>query len=282
MKKNKGLWITTIVIAILLGILALGDLDYTISKSIINKESIFGETFNMFGEIPFTFGLLFSVTLLFGSRKIEVPWRNILGIIVSLPFMALFSFQMAFMPVRYIYEFEEAGIPGLGWIIIGILALIIFVAMLLFIKKMGNQRLKKYRKHGFILLFLMLSEAILVNVVKIFWARPRMRSMESIDQFKKWYEINGPMNSEEFKSFPSGHTANGFAMIVYGLFIPSDRVKARRMFTAFAITWGACTALSRVLLGAHFLSDVIVGGYITLVLFYTLSGVMFKSSSNGI
>ena len=87
-----------------------------------------------------------------------------------------------------------------------------------------------------------------------------------------WYQIAGPAASEEFKSFPSGHTANGFLMIIFTLFIPVEKSSIIKWFTAFAIIWGSCVALSRVILGAHFLSDVIVGGYIAVILFYLFKG----------
>ena len=278
MKSKKGLLITTIVMAIVLGILAIGDWDYTISQAIINKESLFGELFNLFGEIPATLGILLGVTLLFGGRKKEVAWSNIVGILISLPVMALFSFSVCYMPVRYFYEHAEDGIPQGAMVGIILFAALLFGSLLLLIKKMGNEKLRGYRKHGLVLLLLMITEMVLVNVLKIIWARPRMRSMESIDQFKRWYEINGPLNSEEFKSFPSGHTANGFAMIAYTIFIPVNKAKQLKVMTAIAIVWGVCTALSRVVLGAHFLSDVAVGGYITMVIFYLLSGWLLGKS----
>ena len=53
-------------------------------------------------------------------------------------------------------------------------------------------------------------------------------------------------------SFPSGHSITAFSMAVpLGLFYPSLRVGV--LFCAFSI------ALSRILLGLHFLSDVLVG-----------------------
>lgn len=276
MKKHKGLLVSTGVIGILLVILALGDLDYNISKTLIHKSSVFGEIFNLFGEWPATLGMLISVTILFGGRHKDIKWKNILGTIISIPMMVVFSAFAAFMPVRYLFEFEDSGIPSWGYIVILILAIGFFVTALLMIKKLGNEKLRSYRKHGILLILLIVLEMVLVNVVKIIWARPRMRSMDDISQFKKWHEIGGPMNSEEFKSFPSGHTANAFVAIAYTMFVPADNQKRLKWVTVIAVIWGACTALSRVILGAHFLSDVVVGGYLTMLIFYILHGVMMK------
>lgn len=278
MKTRYKLLITTGVIGVVLAVLAIGDMDYTISKALINKESVFGEVFNRYGETPALLAMLIAIAILFGGRNKQVLWRNLLGMVTCIPLMALIAYGVVFMPIRYKYEFVEGGIPNQLQPIILIGALLLLVIVGLGVRQVGNSKLKALRKHGLVILLVVLMEMILVNVVKIIWARPRMRSMESIDQFKKWYEINGPLNSEEFKSFPSGHTANGFVMIVYSLFIPKDKVRIKQWFIAFAIVWGICVALSRILLGAHFLSDVAVGGYITVLLFYVFEGVFIKRS----
>jgi membrane-associated phospholipid phosphatase len=55
------------------------------------------------------------------------------------------------------------------------------------------------------------------------------------------------------------------------MFIPETRRLYVKLFLIGALTWGSLVALSRVIRGDHFLSDVVVGGYITVFLFYLLS-----------
>jgi undecaprenyl-diphosphatase len=63
-------------------------------------------------------------------------------------------------------------------------------------------------------------------------------------------------------SFPSGHTITAFAVAIsVGAFYPG--LRAELMFCAGSI------AVSRILLGMHFLSDVIVGGLLGAGLGYT-------------
>lgn len=53
-------------------------------------------------------------------------------------------------------------------------------------------------------------------------------------------------------SLPSGHTAAAFLMaVVLGAFYPE--------FTVFAFVWAGLIGLSRVLLGVHFLTDIVLG-----------------------
>ncbi len=276
MNKGRNLIITTVVMSIVLTILAIGNLDFDISRGIINKTSHFGEFFNRIGEIPAMLGMLIGVAILYGNRSKKSLIKNITATTISIPFMLLFSFATIFMPIRYVYEFSDAGIPGFIMNLIYVGTTVLFIFTLIFINRQSPESLVKYKKYGLILILVIVGEMILVNVLKIVWARPRMRSIDTITQFKYWYQINGPLNSEEFKSFPSGHTANGFVMIAYSMFIPNNRPKFKKWFIAFALTWGVCVALSRIILGAHFLSDVAMGGYVTTMLFYILSNLILK------
>lgn len=70
-------------------------------------------------------------------------------------------------------------------------------------------------------------------------------------------------------SFPSGHTMTAFAVIT-PLLIWSPEMALGLVFCALSI------AVSRVLLGMHFLSDVVAGGVLGVVLGY-LSSTMIHS-----
>ena len=68
-------------------------------------------------------------------------------------------------------------------------------------------------------------------------------------------------------SFPSGHTITAFAVAMsIGAFYPT--IRAELMFCA------ASVAVSRILLGMHFLSDVIAGGLLGAGLGYASVRVM--------
>jgi len=276
MNTSKKLIIATLVLALLLGILAVGELDYNVSKALINKSSTFGKFFNRIGEIPAYLGMVIGIAILYGGRRKDILWRNILGNVIGLPFLALFSFFLSVFPFHYAYEHAEGGIPKTAMVLIVVLAAAIFLGTLFIIHKLGEEKIRRYKKHGLVLVLLIVIEILIVNVVKVLWARPRMRSVESIEQFRYWFEINGPSGDNELKSFPSGHTSNAFAAIAYSMFIPAAKQWFVKWFATFALTWGGLVALSRVIRGDHFFSDVVVGGYITVLLFYVLSGLIFK------
>jgi len=278
--NKKFLVRSLMVLFVLLGILAYGQIDYTISNTIINKHSIWAEFFNMFGEVPAMFGLLLGTTILYGLRNKEVLWENILFSIIGLLFMFQSSFMICFMPIKYIFEFSKGGVPQGFKILSFVLAAIVFVSSVIIVNRISQENLRKFKKIAIVFILLVVLEILIVNILKVVWGRPRMRSIESIEQFKHWYQISGPTANNEFMSFPSGHTANGFVILAYSMFLPYFKKIKPNLFISFALTWGGLVALSRVVLGAHFLSDVLVGGYITILVFYTLNHIFIKDKNN--
>lgn len=128
---------------------------------------------------------------------------------------------------------------------------------------------------------------IIYEVIKTGLPRPRFRLIqEHIDgvDFHAWYdpiknkdeliETFG-IYSDNFKSFPSGHTANAILSIAIlpGLaaVVPALRKKLKALFVA-GFVFGFLVLASRMVLGAHFLSDVSCGGFIASV----MSAVYYK------
>ena len=124
-----------------------------------------------------------------------------------------------------------------------------------------------------------------VELVKSFMARPRPRLLfagpEGVE-FSPWYhrtegakELMAALGIEKdaFKSFPSGHSlqAAAFLTAFYGLSLvwPGMREKlgiALVVEVVFALLVMSC----RMILGAHFLSDVSTGALVSVVAFLVL------------
>ncbi len=250
---------------------------YTISHAIINENSLWGRFFDIFGEIPAMGGIILAVTLLYGGRNRNVKWWNIVSSIISILFISLFSFFMTFNIVRYIFHEDIGAITPLAYIMMVIVSLGIIITALYFAHVKGHEFVG-FKKHAWLLILLVFSEMIFANIIKSIWARPRMRSITDISDFNHWYEINGWTNDNELKSFPSGHTANAFVVLAYMMFIPYIKSIKMNYFLIGAVIWGTLVALSRVVLGAHFLSDVLVGSYITIFIFILLERIFFRNT----
>jgi len=131
-------------------------------------------------------------------------------------------------------------------------------------------------------------EMVLVQGVKILWERPRMRMLaETGAEFSPWwspgYEDRDALAAQgaeasEFKSFPSGHSANAATLMMltgFALVRQDVRRHAARLFWVGA-AWALLVALSRLTVGAHFLTDTAAGLAVTFVVVIIISALAVK------
>ena len=92
------------------------------------------------------------------------------------------------------------------------------------------------------------------------------------------------IEGEEFKSFPSGHAANGaVAMLLTAFVALRDSLRPRAdLFLMLGFAWALLVALSRVIAGAHFLTDVTMGMAITFVTILVAYRLAFRPKPEGI
>ena len=97
-------------------------------------------------------------------------------------------------------------------------------------------------------------------------------------EFTPWYLIQGFTTDNEFMSFPSGHSANSSTVIwltLLPLWLKSLR-PYKTLLSIAAYLWLICVMISRVIMGAHFSTDVLVGASITLIMFQLLKQYYLK------
>ena len=117
-----------------------------------------------------------------------------------------------------------------------------------------------------------------VTGLKAIFHRPRFRTVSTtaIDFHNWWQPCRDYKNlmqayglvSEEFKSFPSGHTAEASILLVTTTFAPLVNPKLKKIqvpcfILAFAFVM--LVGFARILAAAHYLSDVSMGASITIV-----------------
>ncbi len=121
----------------------------------------------------------------------------------------------------------------------------------IFLICLGDQ----YNKIGYEVLFVLSSSHLLVHIIKRVINRPRpYRVLEDVEITKLPFEVY---------SFPSGHTTAGFSLAMILSFY----------FTAFSplfIFLGSLVALSRIYLGVHYPSDILVGAVIGISFAYLI------------
>lgn len=154
-----------------------------------------------------------------------------------------------------------------------ILGIAIWLAILL-VKKYDHKTLFKY-----ILIFasIVLISNLLMTALKYTWSRPRpwyVFGAEDIGpnraSFKNFWELQpfkalmgNSYEKEFFKSFPSNHTNNAVstlpALLLYFKLKDNTKSWVYTLITYMIFALSLLTALTRIVAGAHFLSDVSFG-----------------------
>ena len=142
-----------------------------------------------------------------------------------------------------------------------------------------------------------------VSLFKIIMRRPRFRIVvyeHLIDNaFHNWWEpffsgykaikpkfdvdpyyIENSITSEEFKSFPSGHSAAAMITPMFLTFLPvlnKKLMKYQTLFLYIGFGWCLVVMFARMLVGAHFLSDTCFGALLMLLFFYIANEIVLKT-----
>jgi lipid A 4'-phosphatase len=114
----------------------------------------------------------------------------------------------------------------------------------------------------FLIASLSIGSGLIVNIgLKDHSHRPRpvhVAEFGGDEAFRPWYRFDGACRRN--CSFASGEAASGFWMLAPALLVPPP---LRAAAVAAALIYGAATSVLRLLVGGHFLSDVLFAGLIS-------------------
>jgi membrane-associated PAP2 superfamily phosphatase len=116
----------------------------------------------------------------------------------------------------------------------------------------------------FVIATLAIGPGLIVNLgLKDHSHRPRpvhVVEFGGTDEFRPWYRFDGACKIN--CSFVSGEASSGFWMVAPALLAPPPW---RAPAVAGALVFGAAASVLRLAFGGHFLSDVLLGGLISLL-----------------
>ncbi len=239
--------------AIALAVASFVDLKLDIALN--NPQNIFARWFEATGEVPCRLLPTIAGTVLFYAAdnkalKIFGLAANVMGSV----YLAVFHIQ------EYLFREDFPMAIGVAYGI-GVAAIALYVGQYIKIPEELKKPLCVLAVTGIIVMFV---EIAAVEGVKFLWGRVRFRDLlkaGSYDAFTPWYHPNGVNGNQ---SFPSGHTANA-ALSFLMLLLPyvSKKWHQHRVWCfVIPLVFTAVLAFTRLVMGAHYLSDVTVGGTI--------------------
>jgi membrane-associated phospholipid phosphatase len=131
----------------------------------------------------------------------------------------------------------------------------------------------------FLIATMIIGPGLIVNLgFKDHWHRPRPVQTQEFNgpsPFTPWYDDNG--GCKKNCSFVSGEAATGFWMVAPASVLPPPW-RGPGMVAAFAFGFGA--SLLRLAFGGHYLSDVLLGGLIALIVIEIVRRVIWPRGAS--
>ena len=274
-------------IYILLGVFLIGFIvgsfvDLQLSTSIFYRDNAFGLTISAIGTIP---GYMILAVLGGGffalglHKNYKVAYKVVLYVIaVACVGVAIFFSGREFFGPN---GFEDAAPKWIGYLITTPIAGGCGFLGYVLTKKSNTPYL--WLIFGIVAFFIFMSLVPGVTLLKAIFHRPRFRTLSTVEaqvaglEFHNWWQrcsdyknymslLN--VTSEEFKSFPSGH-AGASAVFVLGISVlplldkKYEKLQIPLFYAGFA--WVLFVSFTRILVGAHFLSDVSMGAMLTTI-----------------
>ena len=269
-----------IVLAIfVIGFILGSFLDLKLSTAIFSEKNTFGLILSTIGTIP-GYGCLSVIgggliAIGLSKREFRLPYM----LILILMGIGLFGVSVFFAGREF---FGENGFYGVAPKAVGYLIALPIMGGLGYL---GYVMGRRSDNNNLWILLIVLAIAIFIALVpgvtalKSIFHRPRFRTAiyYGYSDFHNWWEpcknykdiiATSELTKEEFKSFPSGHAGASSVFMLFVIFLPLINSKYEKiqlpLFYA-GLAWCLLICWSRILVGAHFLSDVSMGGMLTMI-----------------
>jgi len=236
LSKYIKLLITILVIWIVLAIL-FGIYDLEISIALVNEQSNWGNFGADYGEVPGYALIAIALATFLGSYIKNLKKQKILIILAVITGVIYL--------ILGIFDYDNTDIS---------LGISLIILPLIYLITTWNKDWKKYRKIASIISILaIINPLLLVQLIKLFWGRVRFRDLGN---FTPWFI---PLGITGNFSFPSGHAAMGWMFLPLLISVKNKEIKFPLKLTLLIgiIGWGMFVAMSRVIVGAHYCSDVL-------------------------
>lgn len=300
-KQNKIYYLIFILLfTLLISLFVVASFyDLKISMAIVDFNNKFAMLCANFGEMPSWILIGLCGVILFKlSKLVDKRVHKILALIFSIIFILVSTF--------FIFNQMRSRWNGLNiHILLKLLIAIILEALILLFgfKFININEKEMLLKVLIIIITTYVLDLLIMLVMKEIWLRPRYRliysGVESYsvnELFRAWYEpgkglayslkdkfIDG--SSDQFKSFPSGHSFGSMIAILLFYILDlnnktKDKESVKYIVLVISILYGLMIALSRILYGAHYLSDVVFGGFIASLASFIIPIIVLKVIKN--
>ncbi len=181
-------------------------------------------------------------------------------------------------------------------IILYLVSIILTAVMLFFYRKVNHELNNKLVKFAYVIVGTCIGY-LLIELIKSPVGRMRYRAMNLINNYSfytPWYKISDAKHilsgfdhipHDGYKSFPSGHTFSAgvcYALICMPYVVEKfNNKKWKTIWYIIPVCYTGLVGFYRIVVGAHYLTDVLVGGTIAYVLAETFKYFIYEKKNQG-
>jgi len=255
MRKFKINFLMLLLVWIILAVI-FGIYDLAISKQLVNDNSDWARFLEDYGMLPGILVILSGIFIYYSFIKQQSGfWSYIQKVVFFLVSSGL---------IFYLFDILLGKVVTDHLIIFTVfsfsISIIIFIVLHL---KSGVKSAIAIRYAKVVVGVALFGYVIFIQGIKYLWGRVRFRELDAaFSQFTPWYL---PQGITGFDSFPSGHAAMGFILLPLLILLSNKKEWIKNSVFILIILWAVSLAFSRVVIGAHYASDVLFGSFFIII-----------------
>lgn len=258
-KLDFKIIMSTLSLIALSGLITGSFYDLQINKLLYMRGSFYPSLFRLSGEMPMVISLVALILIYIKNAPKDnyLPLGFCLTALLAYPIVSGLG----------IPKYFDSRNPFFS------LAIIFFYYVCGFVlsKKLKFSDKNQTLKYILIVIISFTAIFLVTEIMKNIWGRMRFFEMlrtNDYSGFTDWWVMKGRPASDIFKSFPSGHTSAAASILILLKLDSYFKIEKAKMLKIFLIAWPIFVFISRILDGAHFLSDVSAGLLIAIIISY--------------
>ncbi len=263
--------LASILWVILLPIVTIFDLDSSIE--LYNPSSEFGIFIRFLGEVPGYFIVILALSI-FTIYLLRNPFESASSTYVNLGLLIVLNYGLIFTTATSIDKFFSAnGISIFDRTVLAIIFSIIYTFTIWSVYKSDYQPNSSHLYFAALTIIVVLLYPLLVvnGITKPLWGRIRFNDLADLRLFTAWYLPQGFTGN---RSFISGHVSMGVMVWALTPLLKKYSSNTQLLFKILFFVWALAVALGRIIIGAHYLSDVFFSLGIGYGIFYLVNRKM--------
>lgn len=250
--------------------------DLLISNYFYNSQSSWSKFLEMYGEIPGLIVSLIGVYIYFTSNKLSSNSKKIIAYFFLMLISTAGLIYLNFLITHYALGVQYNSQSKIVLLVVG--SSIINFIVLFYVKSKLRFNQQQYFFSRLVLRMIIFGYLFTNLPLKFLWGRIRFRDFNGdFSHFSVWYLPNG-FNGND--SFPSGHAAMAWMLISLFVLLTDKSIFRRTALKTIIISYALIVSFSRIVIGAHFASDVLFGSMFMIFTYVVAKHFLYEEQLN--